>query len=145
MENEETGFISKCCEVEMKVDSSDEGTSNYICTKCNKPCNFIKNSQITPRKILLKKFPTNEYICLPIPDSEYPKFVEAMEEYTTCKVQEEKSKSEEFAEWLDTEGWTQLKGKGQWQNIGSSKVPKKEVKTTSELRKIFEQLNHNNE
>ena len=38
---------SNCCNAEMKVSTADEGTSCWICSKCQKACN--------PKKMSLKK------------------------------------------------------------------------------------------
>ena len=34
-------FISECCKAQLKVDTGTEGTSCYMCAKCNKPCIHI--------------------------------------------------------------------------------------------------------
>ena len=35
-----TKFISDCCDEDIKLESAEEGTSFYSCTKCKKPCDF---------------------------------------------------------------------------------------------------------
>lgn len=32
------GQVSNCCRAELQVSSSDEGTSFYVCSSCNKAC-----------------------------------------------------------------------------------------------------------
>jgi hypothetical protein len=53
----------------------------------------------TAKQILAKYFPTNEYICLPIPEAELPKFLDAMEEYAK---QENQPNGQISAERLDS-------------------------------------------
>jgi uncharacterized protein (UPF0335 family) len=39
--------LSNCCNAGVKVDSSDEGTSCYVCTQCNKPCDLQMKEQVS--------------------------------------------------------------------------------------------------
>ena len=33
--------LSNCCNAPVKVSTADEGTSCYVCTRCQKPCNIL--------------------------------------------------------------------------------------------------------
>jgi hypothetical protein len=37
--------LSNCCKAQVTVDSADEGTSCYVCIKCNKPCDLFENNK----------------------------------------------------------------------------------------------------
>lgn len=49
--------LSKCCKAKASVDTADEGTSCYMCEKCNKPCDLDnwKNEDAQEGEIVEKK------------------------------------------------------------------------------------------
>lgn len=42
--------ISNCCKASVKVDTADEGTSCYVCSKCSEPCDVQVKEQVSVDK-----------------------------------------------------------------------------------------------
>lgn len=41
--------LSKCCDSVLKVSSSDEGTSFYICVACDKACDYYLKNELNSK------------------------------------------------------------------------------------------------
>jgi hypothetical protein len=65
-----TEQLSNCCKAEAYVDKSDEGTSCFVCTQCNKPCDLYCAEQVSVIQFGIGLSGKVEEVILPIEEYE---------------------------------------------------------------------------
>lgn len=66
-----TQQLSNCCKAQVSVDSSDEGTSCFVCSKCKKACDLFVDVQLVIDNTEMEDVINGETNFIAIPSKKY--------------------------------------------------------------------------